>query len=352
MADDFMGTTIGGFRIVSVIGRDSAGTTAFAVISEDGDERGTLRLVQVGRSAAFRDRFLGDAGRLAGVEHPSLPAVLGRGESAEGAYVVTGEVRARSLAAVADEGLAPDRAIQMLSEAADALDAAHGAGLLHRQLRPANVVVGGWLVVHAVLVNFALGRPRDGTDVPDDEQVPYAAPEELCGESVGPPADHYAFAATLFELLVGTPPFGRLAKAARDGHLGGPPPQATAAVPGLPLAVDAVFARALAKDPHARYASAAGLISELSRALDGSPPTDESPRGGQGPPEPEALEPDEEEETAPDYETDTDEFELPRAGTPATAAPATPRRAETAPKVLTAAAVTVIVVAAILGLLL
>ena len=198
-----------------------AGSRRYSVVATDDETPATLRLVPPGSPPALAHRFLSHAGALAGIDHPSLPSVLAVGEAPEGAYAVTEEVRARSLASVIDGGLAPDRAIRMLFEAADALDAAHGAGLLHRDLRPANVVVGEWLIVRALLVNFGLGRARRGEFMVRD-QVPYASPEELRGEEVGPPSDRYALASTVFELVTGEPPFGTSFHKARDGHLHAP----------------------------------------------------------------------------------------------------------------------------------
>jgi len=218
------------------------------------------------RDPNFTARFLRDARLLAGVTHPSLPSVRAAGEAPEGAYLVTEELQGRSLGSV---GLPVRQAIQMLGEAADAVDVAHGAGLLHRQLRPANVVVGAWLVVRPLVVNFALGRSWEV--VGDGEQTPYLSPEELRGEAIGPPADRYALACTLFELLAGRPPFGTSTDAAVQGHLNEPPPPASEVRPGLPAALDAVFERALSKSPEERFASGAELASEVARAMLGPP---------------------------------------------------------------------------------
>lgn len=150
------------------------------------EDPGTLWLVPADGDPELASRFLADARLLAGLDHPSLPSVLAVGEAPEGAYVVTEAPPGRSLAAVLDSRLPPGQAIRMLADVAGALDVAHAAGLLHRALRPANILVGEWLMVRATLSNFALGRPSG--EAADDEQAPYASPEELRGETPGPPA--------------------------------------------------------------------------------------------------------------------------------------------------------------------
>ncbi len=291
------GVTIDGFRIASKLEREPNGIETFAVITEADEKLATLRLVPPASSAGLRAGFLRDARVLASIEHPSLPSVLALGETPDGAYAVTAHVRARSLASVIKGGgLARDRAIQMLLEAADALDAIHDAGLLHRQLRSENVVVGEWLIVRVLLVNVALGRAWGERDFIARDQVPYAAPEELRGSDVGAPADQYALAAVLFELVAGVPPFGTSLEEARHGHLHERPPDATSAVPGLPPAVDEVFERALAKDPEARYGSANALMAAIAQALAGSDELASGAEDVEQEPEPGAFAPDPEEQ--------------------------------------------------------
>ena len=266
--------SVAGFQVLAMRGRDREGIVSFDVVAEETSRPGTLRLVPHGGRAGLAERFLRDARGIADVSHPSLPAVQAVGEAPEGAYVVLDEARARTLTSVIEGGLPARQALRMLAEVAEALDVAHGAGVLHRRVRPENLVVGEWFVVRPLLVGFALGLPWERAGAVEDDQRPYAAPEEVTGEVVGPAADDYAFACTLFELILGEPPFGRSGEEAERGHLHEQPPRATDFIPDLPPAVDEVFARALAKEPDARHGSATALVAELSSALSGQPPAD------------------------------------------------------------------------------
>ncbi len=281
-------TRIGEFRIVA-IGREDPDGVVFCTALDEQAEQVALRLAAADEDPDFKSRFLRDARLLAGLAHPSLPAVRAFGEVPEGAYIVTEELRSRSLASVLERGLPTKQAVRMLVEVADALDAAHAVGLLHRQLNPANVVVGAWLVVRPLVVNFALGRSPDV--VRNGEQTPYLSPEEIRGETVGPAADRYALACTLFELLAGRPPFGKSRDAAVHGHLNEPSPRASGVRTNLPPTLDAVFERALSKSPDERFASAAELASEVTRAMFGpaapspsEPVADAAPGRGGDPP--------------------------------------------------------------------
>lgn len=263
------GINVAGFRIVSVLGRDADGTALCLATDPQTAEQVTLRLERSHGDADRAARFLREARVLAGLKHPCLPPVRTVGEAPEGSYIVTDKVPGRSVASVADMGLPLRRILRLLGDVASALDAAHSVDLLHRQLRPANMVIGEWVVVRTSLVHFSLGRPRDGGSAGfDSEQAPYASPEELrSGEPVGPAADRYAFACTLFELLAGSPPFGVARHAAVNGHLKLSPPRVSDVRAALPPGLDAVFRRALAKAPDKRYGSAVDLVSDAQRAL-------------------------------------------------------------------------------------
>jgi serine/threonine protein kinase len=257
---------VGGFRVVAIGEEDPDGVVLCTAVDEDAQEV-ALRLAPADAAPEFRARFLSDARLLAGVTHSSLPPVLAVGEAPDGAYAVTRELRSRSLVSVIEMGLPVKQVIQMLGETAGAIDAVHRAGLLHRQLRPANIVVGTWLVVRPLVVNFALGRPPEV--VLGEGQAPYLSPEEAHGGSAGPASDRYALACLLFEFLTGHPPFGSMKDTALDGHLAGRPPRASEAGPDLPRALDAIFERALSKSPGDRFSTATELVSETSAVLFG-----------------------------------------------------------------------------------
>ena len=252
------GETIAGFRIITAGSADEDGVVSYIALDEDG-QRVALRLVPTGSDADFRKRFLRDARLLAELSHSSLPSVRAVGEAPEGAYVVSDETHSRTLASVMERGLPDKQAILMLGEVANAIDSAHSAGLLHRQIRPANLVVGEWLIVRPLLVNFALGRKA----VDGDEQVPYMSPELLEGGAADAASDRYALACTIYELLGGQPPFGSVGGREAGRLRANPPPR----LDGFPEEVNAALARALAPTSRERPASAAELMAELGRAF-------------------------------------------------------------------------------------
>jgi serine/threonine-protein kinase len=177
-----------------------------------------------------------------------------------------------------DRRLAPERAAAILAQVAAALDAAHAAGLIHRDVKPANVLLGG---DHAYLADFGLSRVAS-----TDERmtttghwlgtVDYMAPEQFDGRAVDARADVYALGCVLHTTLTGETPFPRgTVPATMLAHLGEPPPQPSAVAPGVPTAsgvptaFDAVIARALAKAPGSRFPSAGDLARAALAAAEG-----------------------------------------------------------------------------------
>ncbi len=172
-------------------------------------------------------------------------------------------------------GLRPRRMAALISPVASALDAAHAAGLVHRDVKPANMLVdvGPGRPEHVYLSDFGLARgirsagglTRAGQflGTPD-----YAAPEQISGRPMDGRVDQYALACVAYELLSGVVPFRRdEAMAVLYAHLYGPPPRLTAARRDLPPAVDQVLARALAKEPEDRYDSCGAFADALREAL-------------------------------------------------------------------------------------
>jgi serine/threonine protein kinase len=171
--------------------------------------------------------------------------------------------------------LPPRRVAAFISPVASALDAAHAAGLVHRDVKPGNVLVdvhpGG--PEHAYLTDFGIARAMlsAGTltaagqflGTPD-----YAAPEQVNGQPVDGRADQYALGCVAFEMLSGRVPFKReMPIAVLYAHLSTPPPRLSAVRPGLPAAVDGVLARAMAKTPDERYRACADFADALRTAL-------------------------------------------------------------------------------------
>ena len=219
------------------------------------------------QDADARRRFEREARLAASLEHPHIVAVHDAGEADGVAFVVMRFVPGPDLRQVLAGGpLEPERAVRLLAGVAAALDAAHGAGLVHRDVKPANVLVAEG--DHVLLTDFGLARLAAGgasatgagvwVGTPD-----YSAPEQVRGEPVSAAADVYALGCVLFQMLTGTVPFPRASHAARAWA------HEHAAVPPCGVAgFDAVLARALAKAPGDRFASAGELARAADAAID------------------------------------------------------------------------------------
>ena len=211
-------------------------------------------------------------GRLqASLEHPHAVTVYEAGESEHGLYLAMQLVPGATLAKLLEEReLDSRRTLTLLRQVADALDAVHAAGLVHRDVKPQNVLVGD--SDDAYLGDFGLMRGPDATDDTGSAAlmgtIAYLAPEVIEGGEAGPASDRYAFAAMAFECLTGTVVYPRQSAAAvLEAHRSEPPPLISHRRPELPAALDPVFIRALAKDPAERPRTTRGLVDALERAL-------------------------------------------------------------------------------------
>jgi serine/threonine-protein kinase len=226
---------------------------------------------------ALRKRFVREARAVAAVDHPHIIPVYEAGESDGVQFIAMRFVAGGTLQGVIrDNGaLPPRRAAAFISQVASALDAAHAAGLVHRDVKPGNILVdarrGG--PEHTYLTDFGIARAmlsagtltNAGTflGTPD-----YAAPEQINGHPVDGRADQYALGCVAYEVLSGTVPFVReMPLAVLYAHLSTAPSQVTLVRPDLPLAIDEVLDTALAKVPGARYASCADFADALRDAL-------------------------------------------------------------------------------------
>jgi hypothetical protein len=282
-----VGSRLAGYRLEGQIGR---GGMAEVFLARD-ERLGRMVALKVlapalGMDQGFRQRFIRESRAAAAVDDPHIVPVYEAGE-ADGVlfiamrYVPGGD--ARTL--VHREGpMPPWRAAAIISPVASALDAAHAAGLLHRDVKPANMLVD---VVrgrpdHVYLSDFGLskaavsssGLTRKGEflGTPD-----YVSPEQIAGQPADGRADEYALACSAFELLTGAPPFRRdEAVAVMYAQLSAPPPRLTALRPDLPPAADGVLAKALAKTPGERYTSCREFADALRTAL-GLQPYDTGP---------------------------------------------------------------------------
>ena len=167
----------------------------------------------------------------------------------------------------------PARTARLVAQLAGALDAAHAYGLVHRDVKPANVLLTLDRPEHLYLTDFGVAKTigsGDGLTQAGDwvGTLDYVAPEQIKGEAVGAAADTYAMAAVIYHCLSGQVPFDPDHEAAKlFAHLGAPPPAPTKVRPELPEAIDEVIARGMAKDPAERYPTAAALAEACASSL-------------------------------------------------------------------------------------
>jgi serine/threonine protein kinase len=210
----------------------------------------------------FRRRFLHESQLAAALSHPHVVAVYRAGEADGRLFVAMQWVRGSLADLLRRDGrLDVTRAVSIVEQAADALDAAHELGLVHRDVTPSNVLLdpprGPGAGDRVYLADFGLTLHHGITSSTGRVGKPdYVAPEQIRGEAVDGRADQYSLACVLHECLVGEPPFaGNSEIVVIGGHLGQPPPSVAALRPELPAAIDDVLAHALAKAPERRYES-------------------------------------------------------------------------------------------------
>jgi peptide/nickel transport system substrate-binding protein len=231
-------------------------------------------------SADYRQRFLREGDVVAQLQHPHIVTIHDRGEDKQGQdgdllyiamqYVPGGDLRTLLNR---EERLPLRTALTIADQLAMALDAAHEHGVIHRDVKPENVLMlrSDLDDPYAVLADFGIARAQTSTALTADGSVlatpGYAAPEQVEGRQLGAGADQYALGCLLFEMLSGHVPFPRdTATAALIAHVTAPPPELSTVAPGCPVTLDAVLSRALAKDPGDRYSSCRAFVAAARTA--------------------------------------------------------------------------------------
>jgi hypothetical protein len=272
------GTMLAGYRVDRVLG-----TGGMAVVYEATqlslDRIVALKVLAPNLSAdpTFVERFRREAMLQAALEHPHIVTVYEAGETEEGLFLAMRLVRGTNLKQlVLDAQLDPARTLAILDQIADALDTAHDAGLIHRDVKPQNMLVDD--EDRAYLADFGLTKGARERGITRTGQylgsLDYVSPEQIKGSPLSARSDLYAFAAVLYECLTGEVPYPRDTEAALlYAHLTEPPPLASDRVAGLPAPLDAVIAKGLAKQPEDRYHSASELVAAARVALAEAPPT-------------------------------------------------------------------------------
>jgi serine/threonine-protein kinase len=239
--------------------------------------RVALKVVRtdLGPDQGFRERFRREGQLQATLEHPHVVTVYEAGEIDDGLFLAMRLVDGVTLKQLIVDGeLDAERTLGILAPVAGALDAAHASGLVHRDVKPQNILVSE--ADHAFLADFGLTRGPDQSAVTRSGQVvgtiDYIAPEQVRGEPAGTASDIYAFSGVLYECLTGSVPYARPSDAAvLYAHLNDEPPSVHAVRGDLPAGIDAVLARGMAKEPDERPASAGELVEEAAAAVGSGP---------------------------------------------------------------------------------
>jgi serine/threonine protein kinase len=259
------GSEFAGYRIERALGHGGMGIVYLATELRL-DRQVALKVIraELAGDESFRARFRSESRTAASVEHPRVVTVFGAGERDGLLYVAMRYVPGRDLGRIiaADGALAPEDAAELISQVGDGLDAVHAAGLVHRDVKPANVIVGEDEEGHAYLTDFGLAKAvASSTGLTTTGQVigtvDYMAPEQIEGRRVDARTDVYALGGVLFHTVTGRVPFAERESTAKMwAHLNEPPPSTCGSRSGV---LDPVIRRAMAKDPADRFPSAGDL---------------------------------------------------------------------------------------------
>jgi streptogramin lyase len=262
MGEPAIGSTLGGYRVDALIARGGMGVV-YRATHLALDRPVALKVIarHLADDPAFRERFLTESRLAARLDHPSVVPVYDAREEAGELFVAMrliegGDLKRR----IAAEGpLPPAEAVELLGQVADALDAAHTAGIVHRDVKPHNILLDG--SGRAYLSDFGLAKALGESGVLSGASiagtVEYMSPEQWQGRSVGPAADVYSLGCVLYEAVTGIAPYAR---------------KEDDSEPEMPAGFEEVIARAVDKEPERRYPSAEAMI-DAARAREGATPT-------------------------------------------------------------------------------
>lgn len=275
------GTIVGGYRVQRVLGAGGMGTVYLAK-HPSLPRMDALKVLsaELSRDPEFRARFEREANLAAGLDHPNIVSVYNRGEEHGQLWIAMQYVDGTDAAAELARdrhAMTPLRALRITTEVGKGLDYAHRRGLLHRDVKPANFLLsstdGDNEDERVFLTDFGVAKSTDdATELTQTGSflatIAYAPPEQLSGAPLDHRADIYSLACAFYKLLTGQNPYPAAQPAmVMMGHLHEPPPLATKVNPGLPHAIDHVFARALAKNPAERFATCREFTDAAANAL-------------------------------------------------------------------------------------
>jgi tRNA A-37 threonylcarbamoyl transferase component Bud32/CheY-like chemotaxis protein len=279
-ADPHLGSVVAGYRIEERIGRGGMGLV-YRAEHINLRRRAAIKIIapELADASGFRERFNREARIAAALQHPNIVTVYDAGEAESGLlYLAMQYIEGSDLSSVlrSQGRLRPYRAIDVCRQVAAALDAAHGMGLIHRDVKPANVLIEGRT---AFLTDFGLTKRVEGTQTQLTKAgdvvgtIHYVAPEQIEGGRVDARTDIYSLGCLLYHCLSGELPFARDTDVAVIyAHLSEEPPRITSVRPELPGGLDAVIAKALEKAPERRFQSCADLMSAARSVIDAAGP--------------------------------------------------------------------------------
>jgi serine/threonine-protein kinase len=266
------GAHVEGYEVEGVLGRGGMGIVYEARQLSLGRKVALKILTPThGMDPSFKERFQREGRIQAAIDHPHIVTVFEAGEWEEALFIAMRLVRGPNLKEmIIARELEAARTLRILTPIADALGAAHQAGLTHRDIKPQNILVGAG--DRAFLADFGLTKSTDDSALTRAGEfvgtIDYIAPEQIRGQPTTGAADVYSLGAVLYECLTGAVPFPKHADAAvMYAHLAEPPPLVTEERPELPLELDEIICRAMAKDPRDRYRTASELMQAAEQAF-------------------------------------------------------------------------------------
>ena len=275
------GETLGSYRVLEVV---SIGGMAIVYRAEhlDLDREVALKVIapSIASDDAFRKRFRSEGRAAAKLDHPNIVAIHDSGEVDGRLFLAMRFIRGETLAdRMRARGLTTEQTISLLVPIADALDAAHAVGIVHRDVKPQNIIISD--TGHPYLADFGIAKGVASTGVTETRgfigTCSYAAPEQILGRPVTPATDIYALTAVLYHCLTGRPAYLCETDAAvLHAHVYEPPPTVASEHAGA-AQLNTLIKRGMAKDPGARFPSAGELMREVAGLAhtwpETSPPT-------------------------------------------------------------------------------
>jgi serine/threonine-protein kinase len=286
VSDALIQTEFAGYRIDSRVGRGGMGVVYRATdLSLDRAVALKVLTEDLAQDPAFRRRFTEESKLAASLDHPNVIPIHAAGEHDGVLYIAMRLVVGDDLRTVlrANGRLTPERTVRLIVQVASALDAAHARGLVHRDVKPANLLLTA--DDHVYLTDFGLSKRLSGdTDATRTGMVlgslDYIAPEQIRGDRIGAFTDVYSLGCMIVHLLTGKVPFpvdteeGKL-----WAHFSEPPPRLSARAEDLDPAFDAIVARAMSKQPQDRYPTAGEVGTAMQAALAGTAERHRAPPG-------------------------------------------------------------------------